>query len=91
MDISKPLGYDHFYEFRRGFPVDSATKNLPEMQDMQETLFPSWVEESLEGEMATHSSILAWRSPMDGGAWWATVHGVPKSESHTAETPEPCT
>ena len=26
--------------------------------------------------MATHSSILAWRIPMDGGAWWATVQGV---------------
>ena len=26
--------------------------------------------------MATHSSILAWRIPMDKGAWWATVHGV---------------
>ena len=25
--------------------------------------------------MATHSSILAWRIPMDKGAWWATVHG----------------
>ena len=33
--------------------------------------------------MATHSSILAWRIPMDRGAWWATVHGV--SESHTTE------
>ena len=28
--------------------------------------------------MATHSSILAWRIPMDRGAWWATVHGVAK-------------
>ena len=28
--------------------------------------------------MATHSSILAWRIPMDRGAW-AAVHGVPKS------------
>ena len=28
--------------------------------------------------MATHSSILAWRIPMDRGAWWATVHGVQK-------------
>ena len=28
--------------------------------------------------MATHSSILAWKNPMDGGAWWATVHGVSK-------------
>ena len=26
--------------------------------------------------MATHSSILASRIPMDKGAWWATVHGV---------------
>ena len=26
-------------------------------------------EESLEKEMATHSSTLAWENPMDGGAW----------------------
>ena len=26
--------------------------------------------------MATHSSILAWRIPMDKGAWWATVHAA---------------
>ena len=25
--------------------------------------------------MATHSSILAWRIPMDRRAWRATVHG----------------
>ena len=29
--------------------------------------------------MAAHSSILAWRIPMDRGAWWATVHGIAKS------------
>ena len=29
--------------------------------------------------MATHSSILAWRIPMDRGAWWATVHRVAMS------------
>ena len=29
--------------------------------------------------MATHLSILAWRIPMDRGAWWATVHGAAKS------------
>ena len=31
--------------------------------------------------MATHSSILAWRIPVDRGAWWATVHGVRKSQT----------
>jgi hypothetical protein len=33
----------------------------------------------LEEDMATHSSILAWRISMDGGAWRATAHGVTKS------------
>ena len=31
--------------------------------------------------MATHSSILAWRIPMDREAWRATVHGVTKSQT----------
>ena len=34
---------------------------------------------ALEKEMATHSSVLAWRIPEDRGAWQATVHGVTKS------------
>ena len=39
-----------------------------------------WVRKiSLEKEMATDSSILAWRNPMDRGARWATVRGVTKS------------
>ena len=35
-------------------------------------------EDPLEEDMATHSGILAWRIPMDRGAWQATVHGVTK-------------
>ena len=35
-------------------------------------------EDPLEEEMATHSSILAWRILMDRGAWQATVYGVAK-------------
>ena len=37
-------------------------------------------EEPLEEGTATHSSILAWRIPMDRGAWWATDHGVSTSQ-----------
>ena len=33
---------------------------------------------ALEKEMATHSSILAWRIP-GMGAWWAAVYGVTRS------------
>ena len=37
-------------------------------------------EDPLEEELATDCSILAWKKiPIDGGAWWATVHGVMKS------------
>ena len=38
----------------------------------------------LEEAMATHSNILAWKNPMDGGAWYYTVHGITK-ESDTTE------
>ena len=33
------------------------------------------------GEMAIHSSILAWRIPKDRGARWAAVSGVTKSQT----------
>ena len=35
--------------------------------------------------MATHSSSLAWKNPMDGGALWAAVHGVPKSRTRLSD------
>ena len=35
----------------------------------------------LEEGKATHSNILAWRIPMDRGAYWATEHGVAKSQT----------
>ena len=38
-------------------------------------------EDPLEKGMATHSSIPAWKIPIDSGAWWATVHGVPNSQT----------
>ena len=31
--------------------------------------------------MATHCSVLAWRIPMDRGAWRAAVHGVAQSRT----------
>ena len=47
-----------------GFPQSSVVKNLPAVQEMQETQV--WFldqEDSLEKEMATYSSILAWEIP----------------------------
>ena len=36
---------------------------------------------ALEKEMATHSSVLAWRIPGTGEAWWAAVYGVTQSQT----------
>ena len=44
------------------------------MQEMQVQSLDQ--EDPLEKEMATHSSILRWKIPMDREAWWATVQGV---------------
>ena len=54
------------------------------MPAMQETWVRSLVwEDPLEEGMATHSSILAWRIPMDRGAWQATVYGGHKEPDTT--------
>ena len=38
-------------------------------------MIPGWGR-SLEKELATHSGILAWKNPMDRGAWQVTDHGL---------------
>ena len=70
-----------------GFPGGSAVKNLLAMQETKETWVRSLGQEDLlEEGMATHSSILAWRIPMDRGVWQAAVHRV--AEAGTAEAAE---
>ena len=48
---------------------------------MEETQVQSLgLEDPLEKGMAPQSSILAWRIPMDRGAWQATIHWVAESD-----------
>ena len=55
-----------------------VVKNLPaNAGDIRDV---GW-EDPLEEGLATHSSILAWRIPMDRGVRWAAVHGVTKSQT----------
>ena len=63
----------------KGSLVAQTVKNPPAMWE-------TWVqslgwEDTLQKEMEIHSSILAWRIPMDRGAWWATVYRVTKSQT----------
>ena len=45
-------------------------------------------EDPLEEGMAAHSSVLAWTTPMDRGAWQAIVHSYSLKDSDTAEAIE---
>ena len=65
-------------QVRKGFPGNSAGKeyacNVGELSSIPGLGRP------LEEGMTTHSSILAWRIPMDRGTWQTIVHGIEKSQ-----------
>ena len=65
------------------FLVPQRVKNLSAMWE-------TWVqslgwEDPLEESTATHSSLLAWRIPMERGAWKAAIHGVAKSRTRLSD------
>ena len=61
-------------------PMAQWAKNPPAMQETQETgVWFLGLEDPLEKEMATHTSILAWKNPIVKGAWQTTVQSVAKS------------
>ena len=87
--LGEGIGYPLQYSWSS--LVAQMVKNLPAMQDI-------WVqslaqEDPLEERVSTHSSILAWRIPMDRGAWQATWGRKEldttkrlRTHTHTAET-----
>ena len=63
--------------------LSELAKNPPAMQE-------TWVQslgwkDPLEEGMATHTSILARRIPVDRKAWQATVYGVAKSQTRLSD------
>ena len=68
----------HWYTDLLGFPGDSGGKESPATRE-------TWIqslgwEEPLEKEMATHSSILAWRILWTEEPGWLQFMGLQKSE-----------
>ena len=67
-----------------GFPGGSVVKSLPAMQEM-------WVQ-SLGGKIPSGEGngcplqYSCLEDSMDRGAWWATVHGVAKSQTRPKHT-----
>ena len=71
-------GIGYLLQYSWASLVAQTGKNLPALRE-------TWVQslgrkDPPEEGMATHSSILAWRIPMDRRAWWTIVHGVAKSD-----------
>ena len=69
---------------RIGYPLQDSLSLVAQMVKNPPVMRETWVqslgwEDPLEEGMATHSSILAWRIPVERGAWRAIVHGVTKS------------
>ena len=70
-----------------GYPLQYSWASLmTQMVKNPPAMWETWVqslgwEDPLEEGMGTHSSILAWRIPMDRGARRAAVHGVSKSQT----------
>ena len=68
--------------------MTQMVKRLPTMRETP-VRFLGW-EDPLEKEIATHSSTLAWKNPMNGGAWDAAVHGVAKSRTRLSDFTSKC-
>ena len=68
-----------------GYPLQYSWASLvAQLVKNPPAMWETWVqslgwEDPLEKETATHSSILAYRIPMDRETWQATVHRVSKS------------
>ena len=83
-DPSSIPGSGRYPGERLGYPlqyswaslVAQMIKNLPAVW---ETSVQSLGCEDLEEGMAHHSSVFAWRIPVDRGALQATVHGIAKN------------
>ena len=76
---SPGAGIGHPFQYSWASLVAQMVKNPP-------ATGKTWIqslgwEDLLDESMATHSSILAWKIPMDRGAWRATAHGVAKNQT----------
>ena len=74
LNLIAVLQSTHLLEPRKGFPGGSDGKESAfNVGDLGSVL--GWEDPVQEG-MATNSSILAWRIPMDRGVLWAIVQGL---------------
>ena len=59
--------------------------NLPTVKKREVVSICLQLMSDKEQAMATHSSTLCLENPMDGGAWWAAIHGVAGSRTRLSD------
>ena len=84
-DHSSIPGFGRSPEEGINYPIQYSWASLmAQMVKNPSAFWETWVqalswEDPLEEDMATHSSVLAWRIPRNRGAWRAPVRGIAKS------------
>ena len=65
-----------------GFPAGAVVKNLPaNAGDTRDARSVPGLSRFPGGGNGSPLQDSCWDNPMDRGAWWATVHGVTKSQT----------
>ena len=74
VQLTLVISVGHLSQLQNLLGFQGGTSGKRTCLPMQEMQVPSqgW-EDPLEEGMTAHSNIVAWRSPMGRGAWWATV------------------
>ena len=67
--------------FSVGFPGGSKVEHPPANAGHMGSIPGRWGGRSPGGENGNPLQYSCLENPMDGGAWWATVHGVAKSQT----------
>ena len=86
--LGKRLGeFRPVARFHRACGASLVAQTVKNLSAMRETRVQSlgW-EDPLEKGMVIYSSMLAWRIPMDRGAWWGTDHGIVTESDMTEAT-----
>jgi len=76
-----PLQYSCLENTMDGGAWQAAVQGVAKSQTRLSDFTFTFHFHALEKEMATHSSVLAWRIPGAGGAWWVAVYGVAQSQT----------
>ena len=79
LQITTKWEQNHFPVTEKSISQGLGRKNLPEMQDPQRTMLDPSDRKRPWRRASQPTPVSCLENAIDGGDWWATVHGVSKS------------